>query len=444
MSDNLTVQAALERMFRRTTLGIRPGLEMIRAVLAEIANPERSLVALHVAGTNGKGSVCAMAESVLRAAGYRTGLYTSPHLLRFNERIRVEGRSIPDERLAALLETVEPAALRVETRPNPPRPCTFFELTTAMAFEHFRREAAEVSVIETGMGGRWDATNVILPAAAAICDIGFDHQNYLGASIEAIAGEKAGIIKPGRPVISGVRDPRASEIVERAARERGAPLIRSEEAVALRRLGMNWDGQKLSAETPSRRIGPFRLPLLGDHQLRNAAIAIALLESFERAAGIEIPDDAWRRGLETVRWPARLQVLRREPPVLLDGGHNPHAAEALAAALRALAKGRPVALIAGLVADKDHAGFFRALASAVRRAWIVPVPCERAGPVEDVEAAARAAGIAAARNTLDTARAEAVEWAVENGGVVCIAGSLFLAGATLAAEYGDRDLFDSP
>ncbi len=431
-------------MFRRTTLGIRPGLEPIRALLAEIGNPERAFPCLHVAGTNGKGSVCAMVESVLRAAGLRTGLYTSPHLVRFNERIRVNGRSIPDADLAARLARVEPAAVRVENRPGAPRPCTFFELTTAMAFEHFRAEAVDIAVIEVGMGGRWDATNVIIPVAAAICDIDFDHLQYLGPTIEAIASEKAGIIKSGRPVVTGIRRPDAAEVVEREARARGAPLTRAQESVAIRRTALDWRGQRLSVETAERRLPPFRLPLLGDHQLWNAAIAIALLERFSEAAGFELPESAWKQGLESVRWPARLQVLTEDPPTLLDGGHNPHAAQALAAALRALAPGRPSGLIAGLVADKDIAGFFRALAPAVKRAWIVPVRSERAGPTAEVAAAARAAGLPAAENSLDAARRDAVEWARAEGGVVCIAGSLYLAGEVLADAVGEQDLYEIP
>ena len=442
MPTDPAIAAALDRLFRRTTLGIRPGLEPIRALLAEIGNPERALPCLHVAGTNGKGSVCAMVESVLRAAGLRTGLFTSPHLVRFNERIRVHGRSIADAELASLLKRIEPAARRVESRPGAPRPCTFFELTTALAFEHFRAAAVDIAVIEVGMGGRWDATNVIIPVAAAVCDIDFDHMQYLGPTIEAIAGEKAGIVKPGRPVVTGIRRPEAAEIVERQAQALGAPLTRAPESVAIRRTALDWRGQRLSIETAERRLPPVRLPLLGDHQLWNAAIAVALLERFSEAAGFEIPDAAWRQGLESVRWPARLQTLSEDPPTLLDGGHNPHAAQALAAALRSLARRRPVGLIAGLVADKDSAGFFRALAPAVQRAWIVPVRSERAGPTSEIAAAARAAGLRAEETALDAARRDAVGWARAGNGVVCIAGSLYLAGEVLAGEIGERDVYE--
>lgn len=442
MPTDPAIAAAIERMFRRTTHGIRPGLELIQALLAELGHPERAFPCVHVAGTNGKGSVCAMVESVLRAAGFRTGLYTSPHLVRFNERIRVNGRSIGDADLAALLARVEPAAERIERQPTTPRPCTFFELTTAMAFEHFRAEQVDIAVIEVGMGGQWDATNVIVPVAAAICDIDFDHMQYLGSTIEAIAGEKAGIIKPGRPVVAGIRRPEAAAVVEQEARSKGAPLTRAPEAVAIRRTALDWRGQRLHIETPERRLPPIRLPLLGDHQLWNTAIAVALLERFSEAAGVEIPETAWRAGLESVQWPARLQVLSENPPTLLDGGHNPSAGRALADALRALAPRQPVGLIAGLLADKDHAGFFRALAPAVERAWIVPVSSERAAPTAALAAAARAAGISAEEATLPTARRAADEWARAKSGVVCIAGSLYLAGEVLAAECGEKDLYE--
>ena len=435
--------AALERMFQRTTHGVRPGLDLIRALLEELDHPERALVCAHVAGTNGKGSVCAMTESVLRAAGLRTGLYTSPHLVRFNERIRVGGRSIPDEALAHLLETVEPAAERVERRPSAPRSCTFFELTTAMAFEYFRRERTDVAVIETGMGGRWDATNVVMPAVAAICDVDFDHMEYLGTTLEAIAGEKAGIIQPGRPVVTGVRRPEAMAVIEEAAKKVGAPLIRAEEVVSVRRVAQEWGGQTLRMETAERHLPTLRLPLLGAHQLRNTAVAVALIERFCEVAGIPLSDETWKTGLETVRWPARLQVLEEHPPTLLDGGHNPHAARALAVALRELAPHRPTGLVVGMLADKDISGFFRELGAAVTRAWVVPVRSPRAAPVSVVAAAARAAGIPALEGTLPNALDEARSWAIASGGVVCIAGSLFLAGEVLERIFGDRDIYEA-
>ncbi len=443
MTNDPTVAAALERMYRRTTHGIRPGLEMIRALLAEIGHPENDLVCLHVAGTNGKGSVCAMMESVLRAAGLRTGLYTSPHLVRFNERIRVHGRSISDVDLARLLEYVEPATERVEKMSATPRPCTFFEMTTAMAFEQFRREKVAVAVIETGMGGRWDATNVVTPAVAVICDVDYDHMQYLGQTLEAIAAEKAGIIKSGRPVVTGVRRVEALAVIADEARRQGAVLIRAEEAVSVRRLGQDWRGQRIHIETASRRLPPLYLPLLGGHQLRNVAIAVAALECLCDIAGLEWPDEVWKRGLETVYWPARLQVLNERPVTLLDGGHNPHAARALAEALRELAPRAPVGLIAGLVSDKDHAGFFRELTPIVACAWIVPVYSERAAVPSDVAAAARAAGLGKVEESdLPTAWSESRIWAERAGGIVCIAGSLFLAGEVLAFRMGDRDLYD--
>jgi len=442
MSTDPSIQAMLKQLYRRTPHGIRPGLDRIQALLEALGHPEKSLVCIHVAGTNGKGSVCATIESVLRAGGCRTGLYTSPHLVRFNERIRVNGRSVTDEHLARLLARVEPIADQLDRSPGAPRPCTFFELTTAMAFEHFRDEHIDVAVLETGMGGRLDATNVVLPAVAAICDIGLDHQPYLGSTIEAIAAEKAGIIKPGRPVVMSVQAPEARAVIEETARHLRAPLIRAEEVVTIERRRADWKGQELRIQTSDRVLRPVRFPLPGAHQLRNVATAVAVLEQFSALTGVELTEKTWKRGLETVFWPARLQMIEEQPPTLLDSGHNPHAASALASALRELAGKRPIGLIVGMASDKDHVGFFRAVAPVVSRVWTVAIRGDRSTPASVLAEAARAAGCRAEVSALRTARAEARTWALTCDGVLCIAGSLYLAGEVLEEMIGNQDLYE--
>jgi dihydrofolate synthase/folylpolyglutamate synthase len=381
---------SLEALFRRTTHGIRPGLDVIRALLDRLGRPERAWPAIHVAGTNGKGSVCAMIESVFRAAGVRTGLYTSPHLVRFNERLRVGGRPASDAAVAALLADAEREASALE-REGGLRPATFFELTTAMAFEHFRREGVALGVIETGMGGRWDATNVVVPLVAAVCDVDLDHADYLGDSIEKIAAEKCGILQRGRPAVCGIENPAARAVFRETAAALGAPAAYADEEVSVRRTRQDWDGQRLSIETPVRRLPPLTLPLLGDHQLRNVAVAVAAVEAAASAADIAMPDAAMVQGLERVRWPARMQVLARDPVVLLDGAHNPHAARALARSVRALSGRQPVAWIVGMLADKDAA----------------------------------------------------LAWARAEGGIVCVAGSLFLAGEVLGRKNEGIRLFEN-
>ncbi len=442
MATDVSLQAALDRIFRRARHGIRPGLERIAALCARLGDPQHAFAVVHVAGTNGKGSVCAMIESVLRAAGLRTGLYTSPHLLRFHERIRVDGRPIGDGELAALIGEIEPLADAVGAERG--ETVTFFEIATALAFAHFRRAAVQVGVIETGMGGRWDATNVVEPAVSAIVEVGMDHAEYLGPTIEAIAGEKAGIVKPGRPAVCGATDAGARAVIAAAARAAGAPLIRAEEAVTVARRGRAGFAEPVSIETAGgRRLGRVLLPLPGDHQLRNLAVAVATIEAFEAAAGVTLPDAALREGLAAVEWPGRLQRLASNPTVLLDAAHNPAGAAALAQALRRIAGPRRVFLVAGLLADKDAAGFAAPLAPVTRACWTVPVAgSERSRDAASLAAEFAAAGLPAKATDLVTALAEARAAATEAGGVVCVAGSLFLA-AEAIERYGEGRLFEA-
>lgn len=430
----------LSRLFARTTHGVRPGTERIAAILERLGHPERSFLSIHVAGTNGKGSVCAMIEAALRAAGARTGLYTSPHLVRFHERIRVAGRPIDDAGLASLIEDVDEAAVEVARTGG--GEATFFELGTAMAFEWFRRSGVQTAVVETGLGGRLDATNTILPVVSAITDIDLDHCEYLGLTVGKVAAEKAGIIKPGRPVIIGDLAEEAARVVIAAAAERGAPVIPASEAVSLRRTPRGFDGQKLSISTGGRAVPPFLLPLCGRHQAANAAIAVAAVETFADTVGADLPDRAFAGGLSSVVWPARLQRLMTGPDVILDGAHNPHGARALRKALDECGGGRPVGLIAGLLGDKDADGWFRAMAPVARRTWIVPVRNERgADPAELAETARRAGLNAEVSESPDSALAAARAWAATAGGYVCVAGSLYLAGEMLAAHGDGRRLF---
>ncbi|MDZ4199504.1 MAG: Mur ligase family protein, partial [Kiritimatiellia bacterium] len=283
-------------LFRRTAHGIRPGLDLIRRLLERRGHPETGLLCLHVAGTNGKGSVCAMIERLLRAAGLKTGLYTSPHLVSLHERIRIGGRPIEDRDLVELIRIWEAEALDLEQTESL-RPATFFEITTAMAFDWFRREAVDVAVVETGMGGRWDATNVIVPAVATLCEIGMDHMEFLGSTLREIALEKTGIIKPGRPVVCGELDDEIRDLVVSEARATGAPLRRASDMVTLRRIRQDWTGQRIRIETASGLQVSAHLPLLGAHQLRNAALAVATLETFLECASLPLTEEILAEGL---------------------------------------------------------------------------------------------------------------------------------------------------
>ncbi len=440
MNPDASIDAAIRRLFGRTTHGIRPGLAVVTGLLARMGNPHHGWLAVHVAGTNGKGSVCAMIESVLRAAGLRTGLYTSPHLVRFHERLRVQGRPVGDAGLAALFEAAERETAAMEAGGS--RAASFFEITTAMAFEHFRREGVQVGVIETGMGGRWDATNVVRPVLSVLCDVDIDHTEYLGCDLQAITEEKCGVIKAGRPVVCGALNPGVVARVREVARAGGSPLVLAGEAVSVRRLDGDFSGQRLRIEGASISLPPVRLPLAGAHQLRNAAAAVAALELFAETAGVAIGPGAFCAGLESLCWPARLQLLEREPAVLLDCAHNPHAARALADALAGLAKGRPVGLVAGMLADKDAAGYARVLAPRVARAWTVGIGGERGRTAPDLAAVFAAAGIAAEPFELDRAWDEGREWARRENGLLLVAGSLYLAGEVLRRYASGDRLFE--
>jgi dihydrofolate synthase / folylpolyglutamate synthase len=425
----MTLNQALERLYSRHTFGIKLGLDLENALLERLGHPERTFVSIHVAGTNGKGSVCAMLDAVLREAGYRTGLYTSPHLVRLNERMRVNGTEIPDAELLTLIEELEPHSEAVGKVLG--HDSTFFEFTTALAFEHFRRSGVQVAVVEVGLGGRLDATNVVMPLVSVITGISLEHTRYLGPDIPSIAVEKAGIVKAGRPVVCGNLPEDALSVVAAVCRERGSPMTLAAERVSATVRSEDLTGQKVSVESGGRSYGTVALPLAGPHQVGNLATAVAALEVAEES-GVPVPVEAVRRGISSTRWPARFQLLKSDPPVILDGAHNPEAAQALGSTLRRLCKRKPVALVFGMCEDKDAAAFLRALVPPVRHCWIVPIQTERNAPPGVLADAARKAGCEVRESGLAQAMTEAEAWARECHGAVCVAGSLYLAGEVLA------------
>ncbi|MCF7839089.1 MAG: bifunctional folylpolyglutamate synthase/dihydrofolate synthase [Candidatus Marinimicrobia bacterium] len=423
---------AIERMFQRRTAGIQPGLDIIRDLAARLGDPQHAFAVIHVAGTNGKGSVAAMLAAILTSAGLRTGLYTSPHLVRFNERFLLDGQPVADDVLGRWLAAVEAADGAGVAAGR--RPATFFELATAMAFYGFREQAVQIAVIETGMGGRWDATNIVRSLVSVITQIDLDHQEYLGPDLASIAGEKAGIIKPGRPVVLGALPPEADEVVTAAARAAGVRPLRAPDGVTVRLRDQTEAGLRLEAETPGRRLGTLRLALLGRYQAANCAVVLTALEALA-AQGLEVPEEAIREGLERVRWPARCQWLGHAPPVLLDGAHNPSGARALAQTLRDIAGKRPVVLLLGVLADKDVDGILRAWQGlSVGLALATDVPNERGLPRDQLAARARVRGWPVEGLPLAAAWTRGVEEATRTGAMLVIAGSLYLAGAILARQ----------
>ena len=424
------LQTDIERLFTRTGHSIKFSLEPTAALLRRLGDPQTALSHVHVAGTNGKGSVCAMIERVLRAAGHRTALYTSPHLVHFNERIRVNGVPIDDATLARVFQDITAADQAQAVLPGG-RELTFFEFTTALAFEYFRCAGAQLCVLETGMGGRLDATNVVTPLVSVITRIDIEHTAFLGKTLTEIAGEKAGIIKPGRPVVCGQMPEEARDEIRRAAQECGARFIAVEESVSVRRIVQSWDGQKVKIETGNASYPPVTMPLLGTHQLENIALAVAALELLNDLSPFSWDAKMLRTGLEHVQWPGRCQIIEREPITLLDVAHNPNGAAALAATLRELVGKTPVGLVCGMLGDKDAIGFFKALAPQVQKIWAVPLPSERNMPQTDLLAAIHAADLQADYLQLESALAAARAWALRERGIVCIAGSLVLAGEVL-------------
>ncbi len=385
-------------------LAMRFGLERMERALDALGRPERRFPVLHVGGTNGKGSTCAMAAAALAEAGLSVGLYTSPHLVRFNERIAVGGAPIDDGALAEAIDTIREACPWHDRGGEADR-LTYFEFATLAGLLHFARQAVDVAVVEVGLGGRFDATTAVAPKVTAVARIGLDHTQLLGDTVEQIALEKAGIFKPGVPaVVHAHQPPGALDTLRSAALRRGAPFL-----VA----GTGWDGP---------------VALRGDHQRGNAALAAAALRELARA-GVPVSEEAIARGIATARWPGRLEELGG---VLLDGAHNPDGAAALAAALAELHPGRPVELVFGVLADKDHAGMLRALAPAVRRLHLVAPATPRARPSTDVYAHAQVLGVVADRHAGLADALRCAREAASDGALVCVAGSLYLVGEARA------------
>lgn len=426
----------LERLFRRHAFGIKPGLDPARRLCELVGNPQRHVAVVHVAGTNGKGSVSAMIEAVLRTAGLKTGLYTSPHMVRFNERIRIGDQDISDAQLVEVLEICEQASAKVQREQG--HEATFFEITTAMAFVCFQQAGVQVAVVETGMGGRLDATNIVKPLVSVITRIAMDHEAYLGNTLAAVAGEKAGIIKAGCPVVVGPQEPAAEAVLRRTAASVGAPYVAAAEVAAVRWVERDLHGQKVQVETVGGWSGTLHLPLAGRHQLENLAIALTALEQVFALLGIDIPFRILREGIASVRWRGRFEVLRENPTVIADAAHNPSGASTLAAALKAHGLTR-TALVTGMCADKDTAGVARILAGVARRVWTVPIPNPRSLPPAELAALFRRAGTEAqSGDDVQTALREAEAWAVAEGAAVVIAGSIFLLGDVLP-RYAVRD-----
>ena len=395
-----------------------PGLERIRTLLHALGNPQKELKFVHVAGTNGKGSVCAYLASILRCAGYRVGLCTSPFLEDFRERIQVDGALIPPETLGELTELARPAA---EAMPDHP---TEFELITAVAMLYFQRCRCDIVVLEVGLGGALDASNVIdVPEAAVITAMGMDHAAILGPTLADIAAAKAGIIKPGGAVVSFGGCPEADGVIRARCREQGAELTEVDFS-RLRVLGTGLDGTDLEFSP----YGTLHVPLVGLYQAKNAAAAITVVEVLNQR-GWQISRQALEQGLSAVRWPGRLEVVRRADPVILrDGAHNAHGMAATVESLRALFPGQKLTILMGVMADKDVGDMLKLLTPIAGQVFTVRPDSPRAMPEEDLADLVRRWGVPAVPCAGVEAGLRAASAAAGPGGVVCVLGSLYLVG----------------
>jgi dihydrofolate synthase/folylpolyglutamate synthase len=451
---------AIQFLYGLQLFGANFGLENTRKLAALAGNPQTQLRFIHVAGTNGKGSTCAMLESIYRAAGLRVGLFTSPHLVSFRERIQVNRQLIPENELVRLVEEIQPLLKQFPADNH----LTLFEVVTVMALKFFAEQKCDLVIWETGLGGRLDATNIVTPLASVITNIAFDHQQWLGDTLEKIAAEKAGIIKPGIPVVTATEEKSALAVIERIAREKNAPLVKVGQASRL-------PGERVSASiapTASARAGETpALPLAGEHQKLNAALALATVEVLQKQ--IPVSEEKIRAGLQNVNWPGRLQLIKKPngQKILLDGAHNVEGANVLRAALEKYFTGEKRVFIFGALADKDWPDICRVLGPLAAKIFCVPVASARTADAHELTKTFRAANPAAEVLVCDSLNEaleksgsrlrgdEAASAAQARGrsphhaqDLIVITGSLYLVGEALEllglspADAGERGLND--
>ncbi|MCX7823246.1 MAG: bifunctional folylpolyglutamate synthase/dihydrofolate synthase [Syntrophobacterales bacterium] len=407
----------LRNLYLLQKIGIKFGLNRTEEILGRLGNPHLGLRYIHIGGTNGKGSVVAIISSILKAHNYKVGSYTSPHLLRFTERFRINWEEIPRDRVVELYERVKSVLV-------PESPPTFFEFVTAMAFLYFRQESVDWGVIEVGMGGRLDCTNVIIPHVSIITNVGFDHQEFLGTSLAAIAREKAGIIKENVPVITGVRQPIAQSVIKTTAYRLKAPL---------RILGRDFFVKKSSTQTfhyqgKNRGFRDLPMPLLGEHQRENAGLALAALEVLEERGLLDLRENSVREGLKTTSWPGRAEIISRNPTIILDGAHNPHGAESLKNILKTNFTYDKLYLVIGIMGDKDIRGILRRLLPQAEAVVFTKPRYSRAADPESLRKMARSY---ISRCYVIPDVVQAIEYVKTEAGpndLICITGSLYFVG----------------
>jgi dihydrofolate synthase/folylpolyglutamate synthase len=419
----------IDYLYGLQKFGMKFGLDNIRRLLSVIDNPERSFRSIHVAGTNGKGSTAAMIESILRTSSATTGLFTSPHIVSFTERIRINGREMPEHDVIAIADDVRSAAEGIEDF-SP----TFFEVVTAMAFLYFRNSGVDWAVIEVGMGGRLDATNVLVPEAAVITSIGVDHTEFLGETIIKIAEEKTGIMKQNVPVISAAQPNGVADVIMRKAESTNARVVQYDTHFSAEMVSFDPDGMcfNYSGSAEYRNI---RLPLAGEYQIINASLAAKTIEVLsEKYPGMNCDI---RRGLEEVQWPGRLEMIKRSPPILIDGAHNPSASHALAQSLQRKLDNqyRRIILIIGIMGDKNVEAILAPLLPLSAETIFVSPAYERAASSGLLADAAQSLGYTS-RNALSvTDGIHLAEKLYQPGDLIVITGSFYTIGEAKEALF---------
>jgi dihydrofolate synthase/folylpolyglutamate synthase len=429
MNDEAAYNHALDYLYSYIDYSLKKSSELakahfelgrMRALMDYLGNPQETYPIIHVAGTKGKGSTSAMMAAVLTTAGYRTGLYTSPHLQDYTERIQIDGQPIAHSRLVELVEEIKPAVAKIPA-------LTTFEITTALGLLHFARQNVNAAVIEVGLGGRLDATNVVIPRVAVITSLSYDHMAVLGNTLTLIAGEKAGIIKPGIPVVSSPQRDEALAVLEKVSVEQNAALTLVGRDVTFEPLEHSLNGQSFSlVDRQLKTANPviLRIPLLGTHQMANAATAYAAL----RASGLNLSEESMQRGFASVRWPCRFDIVRREPPIVLDSAHNIDSARRLRETLDDYFPGRPIVWVFSILEDKDAQGMLVELKPRITQVIATQTDHPRVLEAQKIIDLVQPTGI-----PVEVVRpaSAALERAIELAGargVVLVAGSVAFAG----------------
>jgi dihydrofolate synthase / folylpolyglutamate synthase len=432
---------SLEYLFGLQRMGARMGTATVSSLLARIGDPQNSFPSVLVAGTNGKGSTCALLASILREAGLKVGLYTSPHLVRFEERIVVDGAEITPDEIARLASLVREQAEQMAARGGEKEQPSFFETATAIAFRYFQDRQVDLAVLEVGMGGRLDATSVVDAITSLFTPIGLDHQKHLGSTLEEIAAEKAGILKSGSRALTAPQPTEAMRVLQRCATIRGATLFEAEQM--WRPLeGPGGTISLVSGMDPSKRIEGLTIALAGRHQWTNATLAVA---AATRLPGFHerISEQAIRKGLAGARWPGRCEVVSGHPTLLLDGAHNPAAAQVLRSYLleNYTSKGRKVVMIFGAMQDKDLPGIMQPLFSCAARVIVTRAETPRAADPVILEGLARRYHASVLRAPSLSAALSAARQEAGEDGVICVTGSLYLVGDVKCLLEGQEPRF---